>query len=110
MKHMECNPKRMREDEQCVQDLVACMHEFDSFPFNPASPTLRTLQSAIPASDQLVVDFNSAHATGEEKLISFLQDWVFSKKTSPHAHVPLNKCLMFAKESHTEKPREELKL
>ncbi len=69
---MECGPKLMREDEQCVQDLVACMHEFDSFPFDPASPTLRTLQSAIPASDVLIVDFNSAHA-GEEKLTGFLQ-------------------------------------
>ena len=61
-----------------MQDLVACIHEFDSFPFNPASPTLRTLQSAIPATDQLVVDFNSAHATGKKKLISFLQDRMFS--------------------------------
>ena len=36
-------PKTKQEDKQCVQDLVSCMHEFDSFPFNPASPTLRTL-------------------------------------------------------------------
>ena len=35
---------------------------------------------------------------------------MFSKKTSLHAHVPLNKHLTFAKESHTGKPREELKL
>ena len=44
---MECGPKRMREDEQCVLDLVACMHEFDSFPFDPSSPTLHTLQSRL---------------------------------------------------------------
>ena len=41
-KHTDCGPKRLRQDEQCVQDLIACMHEFDSFPFNPASPTLHT--------------------------------------------------------------------
>ena len=35
---------------------------------------------------------------------------MFSKKTSLHARVPLNKRLTFANESHTEKPREELKL
>ena len=65
---MECGPKRMREDEQCVLDLVACMHEFDSFPFDPSSPTLRTLQSATPASDELVADFNSARAAGDGKV------------------------------------------
>lgn len=107
-KHVECSPKRMREDEQCVQDLIACMHEFDSFPFNPASPTLRTLQSAMPASDELIADFNSAHAAGEEKLTSFLQERVFSKKTSLHAPIPLSKRLTFAKEPK-EKPGEELK-
>ena len=73
-KHMERDPKWMREDEQCMLDLAACMHEFDSFPFDPSSPTLRTLQSATPASAELVADFNSAHAAGEEKLTSFLQE------------------------------------
>jgi len=37
-KHMDCSPKWMQEDEQCVQDLVTCMPEFDSC-FDPASPT-----------------------------------------------------------------------
>lgn len=109
-KHKECSPKRMREDEQCVQDLVACMEEFDSFPFDPASPTLRTIQSAMPASDQLTADFYSAHAAGEEKLTDFLRDRVFSKNTSLHARVPLSKRMTFAKGLHTEKPKEDLKV
>ena len=67
----DCGPKRLRQNEQCVQDLIACMHEFDLFPFTPASPTLRTLESAMPASSQLVADFNSAHAAGEIKLAGF---------------------------------------
>ena len=66
-----------------MQDLVTCMHEFDSFPFDLALPTLCTLQSAKPASDELIVDFNSVHAVGEEKLTSFLREWVFSKNTCP---------------------------
>ena len=108
-KHMECGLKRMREDEQCVLELVTCMHEFDSFPFDPSSPTPRTLQSATPASAELVADFNSAHAAGEEKLTSFLRERVFSKNTSLHAPVPLSKRLTFAKMPDTEKPREKLK-
>ena len=108
-KHKDCGPKRMQEDEQCVQNLVACLHEFDSFPFNPASTTLRTLQSAMPAPDELTVDFHSAHAAGEEKLTRFLEDRVFSKQTSIHARVPLSNRLTFNKGPCTEKPREELK-
>ena len=65
---------------------------FDSYPFNPSSPVLRTLQSVIPASEKLIADFNSAYVAGEEKLTTFLQDRVFSKKISLHEHVPLNKC------------------
>jgi hypothetical protein len=104
-KHTECGLKRMREDEQCVQNLIACMNEFDAFPFDPASPTLCTLQSAMPASDEFVADFNSAHAAGEEKLTRFLQERVFSKNTSIHAHVPLSKRLTFAKEPGKEKTK-----
>ena len=59
-KHAEYGRKRMREDEQCVQGLVACMRKLDSYPFDPASPTLRTLQSAMPASDEHAADSNSA--------------------------------------------------
>jgi len=86
----------MRQDEQCVRDLVSCIDEFDTFPFNPASTALRTLQSAMPASDELVADFKSAHAAGEEKLAIFLQERVFSKNTSLHAPVRLSKRLTFA--------------
>ncbi|KAL8590504.1 hypothetical protein ACOMHN_010940 [Nucella lapillus] len=108
--HEECGPKRMREDEQCVQDLVACMHEFDSSPFDPSSPTLRTLQSAMPASDELVEDFNMALAAGEEKLTNFLQNRVFSKNTSLHAPVPLSRRLTFAKTPDMKNSGEVLKV
>ena len=101
-KHTACGPKRMREGELCVQDLVTCMCEFDSYPFDPASPTLRTLQSAMPASGELIADFNSAHTAGEEKPTNFLKDRVFSKNTSIHARVPLSKRLTFAKEHHAD--------
>ena len=81
-----------------MQDLVTCMQDFDCLPFDPASPTLRTVQSAMPASRKLVADFNSARAAGEDTLTSFLRERVFSKNTSLHASVPLSKRLTFAKE------------
>ena len=54
------------------------------------------------------MDFNSAHAAGEEKLTSFLQNRIFSKNTL-HAHVPLNKYLILSKGARTKKYREDLK-
>jgi len=84
--------------------------EFDSYPLNSSSPVLHTLQLAIPASEKLIADFNSAYVAGEKKLTKFLQDRVISKTVSFHEYVPLNKCLTFAKESNNEKPREDLKI
>ena len=86
------------------------MHEFDSYPLNPLSPVLHTLQSAIPASEKLISDFNSAYVSREEKLTTFLEDRVFSKKISRHENVPLNKHLTFVEESSNEKPTEDLKM
>ena len=88
-----------------MQDLVTCMEEFEYLPFDPALPTLRTLQSAMPASGKLVADFNSASAAGEETLTSFLRQRVFN---SLHASVPLSKRLTIAKEPGAKKPGEEL--
>ena len=61
-------------NEQCVQDLVTCKRDIDSYPFDLASPSLRTLQLAMPASVDLIADFNSAHAAEKEKLTNSLRD------------------------------------
>ena len=59
----------MREDEQYIQDLVAWLQKFDLFPFDQASPIIRTLQLAISATDELITDFNSVLASEETILI-----------------------------------------
>lgn len=109
-KHTECSSKRIQQDEQCVQNLVASLDEFDSFPFKLASLTLRTLQSAMPATDELVADFNSAQAAGELKLTGFLRERVFSKNTSLYAPVPLSKRWTFAKGPGKEKTGVDIKV
>ena len=91
-----------------MPDLVTCMQEFEYLPFEPALPTLCTLQSAMPASDKLVAEFNSASAAGEETLTSLLRERVFSKNTSLQAFVPLSKRLTFVQEPGAKKPGEEL--
>ena len=87
-KHTESSPRRLKEDEQVVQDLLNCISEFESFPFDSAAPILRTLQSAIPASDKLTADLKSAYADGEAKLMKFLEEHVFTKVKSIFDSVP----------------------
>ena len=58
----------------CKTYVLTCKSDFDSFPFDPASLTLCTLQSAMPASGDLIADFNSAHAAEDENLTNSLKD------------------------------------
>ncbi|KAJ4927219.1 hypothetical protein JOQ06_014954, partial [Pogonophryne albipinna] len=67
-KHVECQPARMRKDEQAVQDLQACMKDFDAEPFDISSPKLRSLQSGLVASPELVHDLKSALPHGFTKI------------------------------------------
>ena len=96
-KHQECTLARMCRDEQTVQDLISCFKEFDSFPFDPASPALRTLQSAIPATPELIRDFKKAKQYGETQLKVFMDERIYSKEKSNHDHIKRNSRLTFAK-------------
>ena len=95
-KHTECAPARMRIDEQAVRDIISCIREFDCFPFDPASPTLRTLQSAIPASPELIRDFKTAKQDGESKLNTFMDEHVYAKERSLYDPIKHRKQLTFA--------------
>ena len=66
-KHVECQPSRMKKDEQAVQDLQACMKDFDAEPFDISSPALRSLQSGLVASPELVHDLRTALTDGTDR-------------------------------------------
>ena len=95
--HQECTPARMFRDEQAVQDLISCFKEFDCFPFDPASPALRTLQSAIPATHELIRGFKKAKQDGETQLNVFMDERIYSKDKSIHDRIKRNSRLTFAK-------------
>ncbi len=78
-KHVECQPARMKNDEQAVQDLQTCIKDFDVEPFEISKPTLRSLQSGLVASPELVNDFKTALQDGQRQTQTLLQDRVFSK-------------------------------
>lgn len=46
VKHIECAPIRRRVNEKVVQNLIACMEEFNSYPFDPSMPTFALSSSA----------------------------------------------------------------
>ena len=52
---------------------------------------LRTLQSAIIASDELIDDLKKAISEGDEQILSFLNEWVYSKNSSIRDTIPKNK-------------------
>ena len=78
-KHVDCQPARLIKDEQAVQDLVTCMDEFEADPFDDSMPFLRSLQSGIPASSEILEDLKIALDEGREQANDILKNRVFSK-------------------------------
>jgi len=85
----------MSRDEQAIQDLISCFKEFDCFPFDPASPILQ-LQSAIPATLELIQDFKKAKQYGEAQLKVFIDGCTYSKEKSIHDRIKWNSHFSFA--------------
>ena len=86
-KHKECTPSRLRTDEGVVQDILACLNEFGSNPFDLSSPTLPILESGIEASDEILLDFKTALQDGEANLYMLLHERVYSKTQSLFSHM-----------------------
>ena len=95
-KHVECQPARMKRDEQAVQDLQACLNDFDADPFDESKPTLRSLQSGLVTSPELVTDQKTALQDGRTQVETFLQERVFSKSKPLTATIHRNKRKNFA--------------
>ena len=92
-KHTECRSKRMKDDVECFKNITECLAEYKAYPFDPDLPTLRTMQSGVPAPQELVNDFRSAGSDGEKTLETNLQERVYtcSKAKSVHARIKKRK-------------------
>ena len=84
------------EDEQVVQDIQACMKDFGADPFDTSLPTLRSLQSGIIASPELVHDFTTALPDAQAQVEILLQERVFTKNEPLTATIHKNKRRNFA--------------
>ena len=97
-KHVECQPARRKKDEQAVQDLQACMKDFNAEPFDTSSPTLRSLQSGLTASSELCHDLKTALSDGKAQVETLMQERVFTKDKPLSATIHRNKRRNFANE------------
>ena len=88
-KHADCYKPRCKADERAVQDLKACLDEFQCDPFDPTDTTIRSLQS-----EELVADVMSAKADGD-MVKEFLAKRVFAKKKSLSDRTPRSNRLNF---------------
>lgn len=107
--HADCAPRKMKIDEQSVQDIGACLTEFHCDPFDQSDQTLRSLQSGIEASLVLSADFKSAKADGERRVEEFVNERVFSKTKSLNARIPRCKRGNFATQEVEKTGSENLK-
>ena len=76
--HAENSGSRLQKDEQAVQDIDNCITEFKCDPFDVAQPQLRSLESGLNASEELVRDFKTAHKDGEKCVQDFFKDGMFT--------------------------------
>ena len=96
-KHTECQPARIKKDEQAIQDIKSYLTEFDANPFDESNPTLRSLQSGIVASTPLTNDVSSALYDGQVLVETFLEERVFAKTKPLIATIHRNKIFNFVK-------------
>ena len=93
--HVECQSCRMKKDERAVQDIETCLEEFDTKSFEASNPVLRILQSAVVASNTLITGLKKAISEGDEQILSFLNERVYSEKSSIRDTIPKNKRIDF---------------
>ena len=101
-KHADCYKPRLIADEKAVQDMSACLNEFQCDPFDLSDTTLRSLQSGLCATDELLRDAVSAKIDGEHMVGVFMDERVFSKAKSLNDRVPRSNRLNF--ENQDRKP------
>ena len=67
---MECQPARLKKDEQAIHNLFNNHDDFKSDNFDDSFPTLRSLQTGTVATTEILEDLNTAVDDGKEKVSS----------------------------------------
>ena len=63
-------------DEQIIQDIIRCLKEWESNPWDEDKMVLRSLESGLIASKDLVVDFDTAKVDGSRQIDEYFEERV----------------------------------
>ena len=77
--HKENTASRIKLDELGVQDIDACIVDFNCDPFDPENVQLRSLQSGQLISKEVEDDLLSASEDGETKVKEFFEERIFTR-------------------------------
>ena len=105
--HKENTKPRRRLDEKALQDLCGLIEEWNCNPFDPSQQQLRTMMSGEIADDKLVLDFESAHSSGEKLITKNFKERIFSKDLSLYSNMPTQGRSSFANHVKDEKEKAE---
>ena len=94
-KHVECQPARLKKNEQAIQNILLSLDEFKCDLFDSTNPTLRSIQFGIKATEKVALDFNDALPKDKIQVDIFLDQRIFSKKLKINDRLPKNKRLTF---------------
>ena len=95
--HAENSKSRIIKDEKVVQDITTCIDEWNCNPWNTEAPKLRSLESGLIASPELIADFESANSDGEQQITEIYNTRILSTKNLIHDKISLNKRANFTK-------------
>ena len=79
--HIENSKSRKILDEKCVQQIIECVKEWQTNPWNLQQNKLQTLQSGFLAPPILVADFEASHLDGENLIIEFFNKRIKSNES-----------------------------
>ena len=77
--HKDNTASRIKLDELGVQDIDACIVDFNCDPFDPENIKLRSLQSGQLVSKEVEDGSLSAFEDGETKVKGFLEEHIFTR-------------------------------
>ena len=77
--HKENTASRTKLDELGVQDIDACIADFNCDPFDPENVQLRSLQSGQLVSKEVEDGLLSAYEDGETKAKEFFEEPIFTR-------------------------------
>ena len=77
--HKENTASRIKLDELGVQDIDACIVDFNCDPFDPENVQLHSRQSGQLVSKEVEDDLLSAYEDGETKVKEFFKEHIFTR-------------------------------